>query len=272
MVDALLEVENLIVKKGEKTIIDDINFRINFNDEITAVLCPNNSCKTTLIKTLSGIDYATSGKIFVNGIELSKQNFDNYIINISTILDDIDDQFLFDKVEAELTYPLNNLKYDFNEVTDIVQKVSEITKISTILGKDILKLNYIEKVKTLLAASIVHSPKIILIDDIFRFLNENEKKEIFKIFKRINEELNISILYTTSDINDVINTQNIIVINDGNIIMSGTFKDIILQDNELSKIGFEIPLMIDLSRKLQFYNLIDDIYYDPDRMVDKLWK
>ena len=54
--------------------------------------------------------------------------------------------------------------------------------------------------------------------------------------------------------------------------MSGTYKEIIMRDNELTKIGIEIPLMIDLSRKLQFYNLIDGLYYDPDKVVDKLWK
>ena len=52
----------------------------------------------------------------------------------------------------------------------------------------------------------------------------------------------------------------------------GSFDEIILQDNELTKLGFKIPMMIDLSRKLQFYDLLDDIYYDVDKVVDRLWK
>ena len=54
--------------------------------------------------------------------------------------------------------------------------------------------------------------------------------------------------------------------------MNDSFDNIILNDNELSKIGIEIPLMIDLSRKLEFYGLIDKIYYDRDKVVDALWK
>ena len=54
--------------------------------------------------------------------------------------------------------------------------------------------------------------------------------------------------------------------------MHDDYGKIIINDNELSKMGFEIPLMIDLSRKLQFYNLLDGIYYDPNKVVNKLWK
>ena len=42
-------------------------------------------------------------------------------------------------------------------------------------------------------------------------------------------------------------------------------------DNELSKMGIDIPLMIDLSRKLEFYNLVDKIYFDVDEVVNRLW-
>ena len=51
-----------------------------------------------------------------------------------------------------------------------------------------------------------------------------------------------------------------------------TIEEIIKRDNELSKLGIEIPIMIDLSLKLQFYDLLDDIYYDVEGMVNKLWK
>ena len=60
--------------------------------------------------------------------------------------------------------------------------------------------------------------------------------------------------------------------NNGFVVMDDTFENIVINDNELAKMGIEIPIMIDLSRKLQFYNLIDKLYYDPDKVVDKLWK
>lgn len=265
-----MSVENLSVSINEKKIINDINFSIK-SGSITAILCSNNGGKSTLIKTLSGIIYSDSGKIVVNNLLLNKSNFKKIIRQISTILEDIDNQFICEKVQSELEYPLINLNYNKEEIEKIIQKVSNITKISTILGKNNFELSLFEKIKVLISTSIVHKPSILFIDDIFRSLKLNEKKEIRKILENINSEFGTSILFTTSDVNDVIGLDNIILINNGSIVMQDTFNNIIYKDNELSKMGFKIPLMIDLSRKLQFYNLVDKIYYDPDKVVDKLW-
>ena len=83
--------------------------------------------------------------------------------------------------------------------------------------------------------------------------------------------MHTTVLYTTSNINDAINASNIIVMSHGKKAMEGTFEEIIKSDNELSKMGIDIPLMIDLSRKLEFYNLVDKIYFDVDEVVDRLW-
>ena len=266
----IFEASSLSVSYNNKKIIDDINLSLE-EGTLYSALSSNNSGKTTLIKTLSGIMYSDSGKIYVNGIELCKKNFNDFIINISTILEDINNSFICNKVEDELKYPLINLGYEEYEISDSFEEVLDIIKISSLLNKNISKLTYYEKVKVLLAASIIHHPKIVFIDNILRFLSIKEKKEMIKYFKLICSRLNICILFVTSDINDIIDLDNIYVFDSGKIITSGTYQDLIKNDNELSKLGFSIPTMIDLSRKLEFYDLIDDIYYDPDKVVDKLW-
>jgi energy-coupling factor transport system ATP-binding protein len=268
--EKIMEVDELNLTINDKKVIDNLSFSIE-EGSLNAFLCSNSSGKTTLIKTLSGIINNDSGKIVVNDIELSKKNFKDYALSISTILEDVDNSFLCNKVEDEIRYPLNNLDYDLLEINRIVENLSELLKISTILGKDISRLTQFEKVKTLIAASIAHTPKVLLVDDILRFLNEKEKKEIIKIFKSINTKLNIAIIFTTSDINDIIDLKNIYVFNNLSIAFKGTYKEVIKKDNDLTKFGFYIPTMIDLSRKLEFYNLLDEIYYDKDRLVDKLW-
>ena len=267
----ILNVKNLSYKVDNKTIIDDINFSIE-QKSLNAILSSNNSCKTTLIKLLSGILIKETGKITVNNIDLNKTNFKKYIVNISTILSDIENGFVCDTVEEEIKNPLYNLKYLKKDINRQYTYIIDLLKIKSISNKKIKDLNYYEKIKVLLAASIVHKPKVLFIDDLLRFLNRNEKKEIIALLKTIIEDLNIAILFTTSNLSDVEGIDNIIVLKEGKIIMNDSFDNIILNDNELSKIGIEIPLMIDLSRKLEFYGLIDKIYYDRDKVVDALWK
>ena len=267
----VMVVSNLSYSINGKKIVDDIDLSLEENS-VNAILSSNNSGKTTLIKLLSGIYPHKSGKTSVNDIELNKDNFKKYIINISTILDDIDEQFICDTVKEEIEYPLINLKYKSNKINDLYEEILEFLKIKNISNKRIKSLTIYEKVKVLLAASIIHNPKVLLIDDVLRFLNNQEKEEILRLFNKIANERDITILFTTSDLNDVKNIANIYVLNNGRIVMNDSFDSIILKDNELSKMGLEIPLMIDLSRKLEFYKLIDKIYYDPDKVVDALWK
>ena len=267
----ILNVKNLSYKVDNKTIIDDINFSIE-QKSLNAILSSNNSCKTTLIKLLSGILIKETGKITVNNIDLNKTNFKKYIVNISTILSDIENGFVCDTVEEEIKNPLYNLKYLKKDINRQYNYIINLLKIKSIAYMKIKDLNSYEKIKVLLAASIVHKPKVLFIDDLLRFLNKNEKKEIIALLKTIIEDLNIAILFTTSNLSDVEGIDNIIVLKEGKIIMNDSFDNIILNDNELSKIGIEIPLMIDLSRKLEFYGLIDKIYYDRDKVVDALWK
>ncbi len=271
MEEVLLKVNNISLTLDSKVLLDNLTFEIRKNS-INAVLCPNNCGKTTLIKTLSGIINADSGEIVLNGIKLTKDNFSKYVLEVGTVLEDIDNQFICNKVKEELRYPLINLGCKEKEIEERIDIVNSIMKLSLILGKDILRLSYLEKIKVLIAASIVHSPKLLLLDDVFRFLNSKEKKELLKILKSINNKLSITILFITSSVEEIINLDNIIVINNGSVMMNDSFDKIIFNDNELSKIGIEIPIMIDLSRKLEFYKLIDKIYYDPDKVVDKLWK
>lgn len=266
----VMEVSNVNFCYLDSTILEDIN--ISFEEKsINAILSPNNSGKSTLIKVLSGI-LKSSGKIVIDGVILNKKNLKKYTTSISTILDDFENEFLCDKVIDEIEYPLINLNYKNKNINKIVDKISDITNIKSLLDKDVSSLSYYEKIKVLIAASIMHTPKVLLLDDIFRFLNKKEKKLIFNILNNIKEEYNTTIVFTTSSLEDVIGLSNIYVLNDGKIVMHDGYNNILQKDNELAKMGIEIPLMIDLSRKLQFYNLIKYTYNDRDKVVDLLWK
>lgn len=266
----VMEARDISFSYSDDLIIDNCDFDF-YEKSINAILAPNNSLKTTLIKVLGGV-LVGNGKIIIDGVTLNKKNFKKCALNISIILDDIENEFLCDKVIDEIKCPLINLNYKNKDIDRIVDKVSDITNIKSLLDRNINSIKYYEKVKVLIAASIMHSPKVLLLDDIFRFLNKKEKRLIFNILNNIKEEYNMAIVFTTSSFEDVIGLSDIYVLDKGKVIMNEGFNNIILKDNELEKIGIEIPLMIDLSRKLQFYNLIKYTYYDRDKVVDLLWK
>ena len=173
----VMDVSNLSYSDDYKLIFDDISFSLE-ESSVNALLCSNNSGKTTLISLLSGITPFKNGRVVINNIVLNKENLKKYILNISTILEDIEEQFICDTVEEEIKYPLINLRYSSSRISDLFEEIVSLLKISNISNKRVKDLSYFEKVKVLIAASVIHSPKVLLIDDIMRFLSKTEKQEI----------------------------------------------------------------------------------------------
>lgn len=267
--DCLFCIEDLDVGYDD-VLIHDININVH-KKSLNAILCPNNCGKSTLIKTFSGIVLPKRGNITLNNIKYSKNNFKKYMKNFGVVFEDFYDLYLGDQVIDELIFPLAHLEYSSKKIKNRVDYISKVLNITDILHRNISNLSLYEKVLVSIASSIVHLPKILFIDDILKYFNNSDRENILLLFNHIINELDISIIFTTSSVIDVKDISNVYVIGDYKIKMEGDFKSIIKMDNELTKLGFEIPLMVDLSRKLEFYNLVDEIYYSPDEVIDKLW-
>ena len=112
----------------------------------------------------------------------------------------------------------------------------------------------------------------------------NEKlKEVQSIEDNLNELLEIKIGNFLKSLRGRTNlsnerleisleTNNLYIIDKGNLILSGSPYEVLQKDNIINKIGLNIPFMIDLSVKLRDYDLITDIETDYDRMIEALWK
>ena len=93
-----------------------------------------------------------------------------------------------------------------------------------------------------------------------------------KLLREYQKKNNLTILQTTTDLEDVIDTDYLYIMNDGDIILEGEPLTVLKEDTLLNRLGLSIPFMVDLSLKLEFYELLDKIEVDVDRMVNTLWK
>ena len=76
------------------------------------------------------------------------------------------------------------------------------------------------------------------------------------MLKRTIREFEMIVISTSSSLSDCIYSDAILVMDDGVIKYSGSLEDILVHDNELTKLGIDIPVMMDMSLKLQFYDLL----------------
>lgn len=260
----ILSVSDLDFKYYNNILLSNITFNLH-KKTLNAVLGSNNSGKTTLINILSG-------KITLNKcIEI-----DNKIVNCknkkelnnttSIVYLNSNKKLKFDNYKLLLQYQLRSHGYTIKETKKKILEVSDLFQIKELLNKRISKMDRTDRLKSLIIASMIYEPKILFIDD----LDNNDI--IIELLKKIIDNYNISILFTTTRLEICKSCDDIFFLNNGTIELTGDFKYICKHDNRLARSGIVISPLLDLSLKLKDYNLLNDIVLESYRMVDQLWK
>ena len=255
---------------GDNSIFENVNFYVEENT-LNYVIGSNNSGKTTLIKLLSGF-LPSFNCIKLSSILLNYKNINRYVRTMGVVLFENKNNFLFDNVLNEMSFPLENLYLSKKKINNRIDEVLDLLNIKSIKDKRISDLTNLEKTKLLIGLSIIHKPRIIFLDNPYLYLDKKESNIINKLLKNIVKKEHITILITTMDLENILFGDKVIFIGNKSILLEGRPLDILKQDNVLNKNGIYIPTMINLSIKLGEYNLLDEVILDTKRMVDTLWK
>ena len=259
-----LNVENLYFKD----ILTDINIELK-PGTINVLVGKNCSGKTTLLKSIVGVvDY--SGTINLCGIVFDKKNIEDQIKNIGIYLNT---KILENKIViSNLMDPLLNLNYQEENAKKNIYEITRKLGIDDLLYREVNTLSHSQKKVVSFAQSIVHSPKLILMDNLFDSLDEYYKEKIISHLKNLKKNKKSIILFTTNNGEDLLLADNLLIIKDGKIIDQGEPKELLKNENLFVKKGIDFPFMSDLSNKIMSYELIDRPIYDMNEMVDKIWQ
>ena len=81
-----------------------------------------------------------------------------------------------------------------------------------------------------------------------------------------------TIIYFTHDSEDLLVGTDVIILNNGKIVLQDTKENAFKDLKVFSNYKIKLPFIIELSNKLKYYKVIDSIYYDEDKLVNDLWK
>ena len=201
----------------------DISFELN-KGEIVGYIGPNGAGKSTTIKILSGILIPDSGTVKVDGL-VPWLDRKKYVSNIGVVFGQRS-QLWWD-IPAIDTFDLLRDMYNLNDEDYQKTKNELITmlKIEDIVKIPVRQLSLGQRMRCEIAASLLHKPKILFLDEPTIGLDAVSKKIVRDFIKRINKEENTTVILTTHDMSDIeALAKRIILIGKGKILYDGTLQ------------------------------------------------
>lgn len=205
--------------------VKDVSFNIK-KGEIVGLLGPNGAGKSTTIKMLSGILTPDSGEIKVGGLVPYKER-EKYVSNIGVVFGQRS-QLWWD-IPAGDTFDLlkDIYKIDEKEYLKTKDMLIKLLSLETIIQIPVRQLSLGQRMRCEIAASLLHNPKILFLDEPTIGLDAVSKKIVRDFVKKINEEQNTTVILTTHDMSDIeALAERIIMIGKGCILYDGSLKEL----------------------------------------------
>lgn len=208
------------------TAVDQISFEID-KGELIGFIGPNGAGKTTTLKMLSGLLYPTAGAVKVLGHTPQKRET-KFLKNIALVMGQ-KNQLWWDLPAIE-TFNLNQAIYEIPEskYRKNLDKLVELLEVGSVLQTQVRKLSLGQRMKCELIAALLHTPKVLFLDEPTIGLDVMMQKVIRDFVKEYNREFESTIILTSHYMDDVKELcKRVIIIDRGQILFDGQLKHII---------------------------------------------
>ncbi len=234
--------------------VDNISFEIN-EGELIGFIGPNGAGKTTTLKVLSGLLYPTSGEVKVLGFDPFKRQAE-FQKQFSLIMGQ-KNQLWWDLPPWE-SFILNKEIYEIGEdrFKKVVKELSEMLDIEDILKIQVRKLSLGQRMKCELVAALLHSPKVLFLDEPTIGLDVVAQKTMRDFIKEYNQRFKATIILTSHYMGDVkALCKRIIIINEGKILYDGSLEKIVQRYAPFKVINIDFEKEIERGKLRSFGNL-----------------
>ena len=214
-----IEIEELTKRYGEQVAVDHISFRVK-EGSLIGFLGVNGAGKTTVINMLATLLKPDGGSVSVCGYELGKE--DNKIreaigiVYQQNCLDElltVKENLLCRGILHAISKKQAQQQYD---------KLTEILKLGDITKKKYKTLSGGQKRRCEIAAALMHAPKILFLDEPTTGLDPATRIDVWNIVEQLQREDKMTVFLTTHYMEEAAKADDIIIIDRGKIITSGT--------------------------------------------------
>jgi len=214
-----LAVRNLTHRYGERVAVDSLSFEVA-PGTITAVLGPNGSGKTTLFRVLSTLARAQEGEVEIEGKSLAR--------DLENARDALGVVFQYPSLDKKLTV-IENLRHQAalygmkkTVATERIEAATEAFGLTDRLKQTVETLSGGLQRRVELAKSLLHHPRILLLDEPSTGLDPGARADLRETLARLRREQGATILLTTHLIDEADFADRVLIMHQGKLVADGT--------------------------------------------------
>ncbi|MCI5774627.1 MAG: energy-coupling factor transporter ATPase [Erysipelotrichaceae bacterium] len=254
---------------GEHNAVDKVSFTIQ-KGSYTTIIGHNGSGKSTIAKLLIGLLEKNHGSVEIEGMELNLANIYKIRNKVGIVFQNPDNQFIGSTVRDDIAFGLENHCVAQQDMDDIIENFAQKVNMQEFLDSEPGHLSGGQKQRVAIAGVLAMHPEIIIFDESTSMLDPQGKDEIKKFIYQLHQDKQLTIISITHDIEEVASSDDVIVMNDGKIVMHGKPEDILLNDQKLIDIKLDVPFGVKLSLALAKQGVKIDKQLSLEKVVDEI--
>ena len=253
--------------------LSDISLTVR-EGEFLGVIGHTGSGKSTLVQHIGGIMQPTSGRVTVDGFNLSdKKQRQEGRRRVGLVFQYPEYQLFEETVQRDIAYGPKNMKLDPAEVDVRVKDAMRLVGLSfdAFAEKSPFELSGGEKRRVALAGIIAMRPKYLVLDEPMAGLDPSGRKAILNTVDSLREETGCAVIMVSHSMDDVAcRSDRIAVLSEGKLLKVGTPREIFGESDTLADIGLDLPEVSKLARKLRERGVQVPPVYEMEEMVSFL--
>ena len=246
-----LHFEYVRAEEENVLVLNDINISIH-EGEFVAVLGHNGSGKSTLAKHFNAVLLPTGGKVLVDGIDTAQPDrvFD-IRQRIGMVFQNPDNQIGATIVEEDVAFALENLGIEPAEIRKRVDDALKKVDMYEFKEHAPHQLSGGQKQRVAIAGIIAMRPECIVLDEPTAMLDPKGRREVLNTVMELNREHSTTIALITHYMDEAVHADRIIVVDHGDVVMTGTPREIFSQVDKMKELGLDVPQVTELCHRLK---------------------
>lgn len=252
----IIEIKNLSFQYegSSKKVLKNLNIDIK-EGEFICVLGHNGSGKSTLAKLINAQYIPTEGDILVGNMNTKDDdNLWNIREMCGMVFQNPDNQLVATIVEEDVAFGPENLGVPREELRKRVDECLELVGMSEYKRHSPALLSGGQKQRIAIAGILAMNPKCLLMDEPTAMLDPQGRKDILDTVLKL-REMGKTIIHITHYMEECVNADRIIVINEGNLVLEGTPREVFSNVVQMKEIGLDVPEPTEISYLLNKSNI-----------------